>query len=196
MPIGVIGAGSTASYRDFSARKGKAVTIIAKEIGNITSYNSAGFFFPRPRKCSTPGEKSVFTLRGTESLRTYQEIIRGEHPFIKSGVRAVPAYFGLDIDPGFGPYSKEGLMEQPEKVIIDFQNGKSYPVMQYKTIFIHAVEMMQDLYRVARELNIRIEQTEIGTFDEVSQPIIFNCSGLGADSSLEIEQLFPYKAIW
>jgi len=179
--ITVIGAGC---YGLLTAtmlkRKGYRVRIVAKETENISSNKSAGFFFPRPRKCSTEQERAVFASRGIESYKSYLAIARGEHPFIKAGPSLLPAYFGLAIDPGFGPYSEEGLIKSPERVTIDFGNEHTYEVMAYKIIFINTAVIMQELWRNIRELNIDVIQKEIHSFDEINDSLIFNCAGLGA----------------
>ena len=103
-PICVIGAGCYGLLTAIHlACTGYPVQIIARETEDIPSYKAAGFFFPRPRKMSTQEEIQIFTARGLESYKTYLDIINGLHPFIKTGPKLLPAYFGLDIDPGLWP---------------------------------------------------------------------------------------------
>jgi D-amino-acid oxidase len=193
-PIGVIGAGCYGLLTAITlAYKGYTVRIIAKDTENITSYKSAGFFFPRPRKSSTPQEVAVFTSLGMESYTVYQQIIQGAHPFIKSGPKLLPAYFGLAIDPGFAPYIAQGLVAEPEKVSIDFGNGKTYDAMEYKTVFINSSVIMHQLQRIITELSIPITKAEIHTFDDITEPIIFNCTGLGAKNLTGDKRIVPVQ---
>jgi len=193
-PIAIIGAGCYGLLTaTMLARKGYSVRIIAPETKAIPSYKAAGFFFPRPRKSSTPHETAVFHERGIESYRTYQQIMRGEHPFIKQGAKQVPAYFGMDIDPGFAPYIAEGLIAAPEEVTIHFGNNKIYDVMEYQLIFMDTAMLMKELERNVASLNIaRIAQT-ITNFDDVIEPIIFNCSGFGAKELTHDPRLVPVQ---
>ena len=82
---------------------------VAQEIDGIPSTKAAGFFFPRHRKCSTEQEKAIFQSFGIDSYKTYLQISRGDHPFIHGGSVLLPAYYGLDIDPGFEPYHGEEI---------------------------------------------------------------------------------------
>lgn len=193
-PIAVIGAGC---YGLLTAiilkRNGYEVTIIAKETENISSNKAAGFFFPRPRKSSTLEEIAIFKSFGMESYAEYLIIIQGKHPFIKNGPKLLSGYYGLDIDPGFAPYITQGLMDAPEKVTIDFGNGKAYDVMEYKTLFINSSIIMQELRQNIIELGIIITQAEVTSFSEIIQPIIFNCAGLGAKNLTGDKRIIPVQ---
>lgn len=193
-PICVIGAGCygllTASML---ARKGHVVRIIAQEIEHCSSYKAAGIFFPRPRKSSTPEETAVFHARGTESYAVYQQILKGNHPFLKKGVTQLPAYYGLDVDPGFGPYIEQGLLRAPEKVTIDFGTGKTHPAMAYTTIFINSVVLMEELYKNIRTLGIPVDKAAIESFDEIPESMIFNCAGFGAKKLADDKRIVPVQ---
>lgn len=193
-PITVIGAGC---YGLLTAillkRAGHAVTIVAKDIHSIPSYKAAGFFFPRSRKVSNAQETAIFLERGIESYKTYLEIINGAHSFIKAGPQLLPAYYATEIDPGFVPYIAQGLIPEPENVIIDFGNGKQYDAHEYQALFINASIMMQELQTNVDELNIPIIQTEIHSFDEIQNQIIFNCSNLGAKALTNDTKIIPIQ---
>ena len=193
-PIAVIGAGCYGLLTAIIlARKGYNVRIIAKDMENIPSNKAAGFFFPRPRKSSTPQETAIFESRGIESYATYCQIIRGDHPFIKSGPQLLPAYFSCDINPGFDPYIAKGLIAAPEQVTINFGNGKTYQAMEHKIVFINSSIIMQELQRNRDELGITITNAEINTFNEVAEPIIFNCAGLGAKNLTGDPRIVPVQ---
>lgn len=193
-PLVVIGAGC---YGLLTAiilvRKGYSVHIIAKETETISSYKAAGFFFPRARKSSTPQEIATFKSLGMESYKTYKQIIAGEHAFITKGPKLIPAYYGLDIDPGFAPYITEKLIATPEKVSLDFGTGKRYDVFEYKTVFINSSVLMAELQRNIRELGIKIIKTELEQFADSPESIIFNCAGLGAKKLTDDKRIVPVQ---
>jgi hypothetical protein len=192
--IAVIGAGCYGLLTAIIlARKGHSVHIIAKDTENIPSFKAAGFFFPRARKCSTLQERALFELRGMESYRIYQQIMNGTHPFITKGATLLPAYFGLDINPGFAPYITHGLIDSPEKITIDFGNGKKYDVNEYKILYINSAVIMQELHRTAAELGIITTHAEIATFSDVTESIIFNCTGLGAKQLTGDKRIIPVQ---
>ncbi|MBA3954977.1 FAD-dependent oxidoreductase [Candidatus Dependentiae bacterium] len=193
-PLAIIGAGCYGLLTAILlARKGHQVHIIAKETEDIASYKAAGFFFPRARKSSTPQEIATFTTLGLESYKTYKQIIAGEHPFIKQGPKLIPAYYGLDIDPGFAPYIEQGLIDPPEKVSIAFGNGNCYDVFKYTTLFINAPVLMQELQKIRIELGIPITQVTLDSFDDVNESIVFNCAGLGAKELTSDKRIVPVQ---
>lgn len=193
-PICVIGAGCYGLLTAILlAQQGFKVQIMAKEIEEVSSYKAAGFFFPRWRKSSTYQEKEIFLARGIESYMQYLAIAQGAHPFIKIGARIVPAYFGLDIDPGFDPYIQKNLIDPSTHVIIDFGNGKQYPMNEYRLIFMDTAALMQELHRNRNLLQIPITQKEITSWDDISESIIFNCSGWGAKKLTHDQKLLPVQ---
>jgi glycine/D-amino acid oxidase-like deaminating enzyme len=193
-PITIIGAGCYGLLTAVSlAHKGYTVRIIARETENIPSNKAAGFFFPRARKSSTPHERATFQERGIESYQTYLQIFEGTHPFITHGAQLLPCYFSPDIDPGFAPYIDRGLMKAPEKVIIDFDNGKQYEAMEYTSLFINAAHIMEELQHLRSKLGITITNAEITDFDEVTEPIIFNCAGMGAKKLTADPRIVPVQ---
>lgn len=193
-PITVIGAGCYGLLTAIMlAQRGYSVHIVAKEIEDIPSYKAAGFFFPRWRKSSTQDEKEIFLARGMESYATYLHIAGGTHPFIKTGARIIPAYFGLDIDPGFAPYVQKNLIKPIQKVTIDFGNGKQYPMNEYHIIFMDTVSLMQELHCNITELKIPIIQKEICSWNDIPETTIFNCSGWGAKELTQDPRLIPVQ---
>lgn len=193
-PICVIGAGCYGLLTAVMlARAGYNVRIVAATTHSISSYKAAGFFFPRWRKCSNEVEIATFMARGIESYKTYLNIIHGKHPFIHTGPKLLPAYYGLNIDPGFTPYIKQGLVEQQKQVIVDFGNNKQYEAVAYKTVFVNGGIIMHELQRNIAELNVPIAQREIQSFDEIDESIIFNCTGLGAKKLAPDYRLIPVQ---
>ncbi|HVW99817.1 MAG TPA: FAD-dependent oxidoreductase [Candidatus Babeliaceae bacterium] len=180
-PITIIGAGCYGLLTAILlARKGYNISIVAKEFSDLPSYKAAGFFFPRPRKCSKSHECAIFEKLGMESYKDYQAIINNTHPFIGAGPKIVSAYYGLDIDPGFDPYISQKLIDTPEKVTINFGYNKYYEMWEYKTIFINPEGIMDELVGQVARLGITVQQRVITNFDDIPDAIIFNCANLGA----------------
>jgi hypothetical protein len=193
-PIAVVGAGCYGLLTAIMlARKKYRVHIVASETQDIPSNKAAGFFFPRPRKSSTPEEIATFLNRGVESYETLLEIIKGTHPFIKYGPKLLPAYYGPEIDPGFAPYIERGLIAKPEEVIIDFGNGKSYPAVAYNTVFINSAAIMAELQRNINELKIPIVNAHIDSWNDLSENIIFNCSGMSSKKLVPDNRIIPVQ---
>lgn len=193
-PICVVGAGCYGLLTAiFLADLGMHVRIVCSDLFPESSDKAAGFFFPRPRKSSTPQEAATFLACGTESYKEYTHIAQGTHPLFRKGAAILPAYFGLDIDPGFAPYIEQGLLKNPERVLIDFNNGKQYPAMAYQTVWIQALDLMEEFHRNIAERHINIQKITITDFKELPERIIFNCSGLGAKALTQDSRLVPVQ---
>lgn len=193
-PICVIGAGCYGMLTAIMLAQHRfKVQIIAKETEDIASYKAAGFFFPRWRKSSTDHEKEMFLARGLESYTTYLQIAAGTHPFIKTGARIVPAYFGPNIDPGFDPYIQKNLIEPAQQVTINFGNGKHYSMNEYRIIFMDTESLMHELRYTMNQLKIPIVKREIFAWADISESIIFNCSGWGAKQLTQDPKLLPIQ---
>lgn len=192
-PICVVGAGCYGLLTAILlARAGYTVRIVAKDT-YISSDKAAGFFFPRHRKMSTLEEINIFKDTGMQSYKTYLDIINNKHTFIKAGPRIVPAYYGLDIDPGFGPYIKEGLVNEPERVRIDFGNGKAYDMMEYQIVFINPSQIFAELQGLVQEMDIPTEYRELHNLSDLPEDIIFNCSGMGAKKLAPDPRIIPVQ---
>lgn len=193
-PMCVIGAGCYGLLTAIMlARAGHQVRIVAADTQSIASYKAAGFFFPRWRKCSNEQEIATFLSRGIESYTTYLDIINGKHPFITHGPKLLPAYYGIDIDPGFAPYVAHGLMQAPEQVTIGFGGTTTYDALMYKTVFVNGGMIMQELQRNITELGIITRQRRIENFNEIDESIIFNCAGLGAQQLTNDKKIVPVQ---
>lgn len=174
-------------------RLGYNVRIIAKEINDLSSSKAAGFFFPRPRRTSTEQERKIFEEYGMHSYAAYLDIIKGKHPYITAGPKIMPAYYGLDVDPGFAPYIQKGLVERPNKVAISFGNGKQYEVMHYRIVFINPAIIFAQLQQFVKDYGIAVVQQEVHTFEEISAQIIFNCTGLGSKQLTSDKSIIPVQ---
>ncbi|MCL5875941.1 MAG: FAD-binding oxidoreductase [Candidatus Dependentiae bacterium] len=193
--ITIVGAGAYGLLTALClARAGYSVQILAQELEKTSSYNAAGFFFPRSRKTSTEQERAVFHTLGMESYKIYLQIINGRHPFINNKAASLmPVYFGLDIDPGYDLYVANGLVEQPEKVLIDFGSEKKYQALEYKTVFINAHELITQLHKNIQELGVTTKQQTIDSFSNIPSSIIFNCTGIGAKQLTGDKKLLPVQ---
>lgn len=193
-PVAVIGAGCYGLLTALSlAHRGWQVRIIAKQIHDTPSTKAAGFFFPRARKSSTPQERATFEQTGMLSYEHYLNIAQGTHPFIRSGIQILPAYYGLEIDPEFGPYIKKGLMPEPRQVMVDFNNGKRFAAMEYRVPFMNTSVLMSQLESMRIKMGIPITQKHIRDFQELDEALVFNCAGLGAKELTHDPRIIPVQ---
>lgn len=193
-PVAVIGAGCYGLLTALSlAQRGWQVRIIAKQIHDTPSTKAAGFFFPRARKSSTAQERAIFGQTGMRSYEHYLNIAQGTHPFISAGIQILPAYYGLEIDPEFGPYIKNELIPAPVRVTVDFNTGKRFAAMEYKVPFMNTSVLMSELEAMRIKMGIPIIQKQVSDFQELDEAIVFNCAGLGAKELTHDPRIIPVQ---
>lgn len=173
-PVCVIGAGCMGLLSAlYLAQKGYTVKVVAKEFENIASDKAVGLFFPYT--AFTP-VYNKYQQAQEVALREYTAIIEGKHPFISSAAaERIPQYVDLTTK-----YSRLNFWGLPRMVTLDFGNGTQHHAREYNTLFIHTFSMMQQMKAHAEKLGITFEQRTITSFTEITEPIIINCTGLGA----------------
>lgn len=182
-PIRVIGAG----YIGLTAAieltlKGYEVSgITAKELYDIASWKNAGYF-SMPSAPNDPEAQVNLTRIGMSTFKEYQKIHEGKHPYITSEcVRLLPVYCSKETESGVEDLEAVGLIPPREYVTLDFGNGVRHEhFVKWMTYFMDTTRIMMQLRDTVDRLGIRIDVKELTCFDEVAEPIVFNCSGLGA----------------
>jgi len=182
-PIHVIGSGIIGMTCAIElVRKGYTVTgITAKELYDIPSWKNAGYFAVVSVQ-SDPDEEENMRAISMASYLEYKEIYEGRHPYIsKECIRYLPVYCSQETESGVEALEESGLIPAREYVTIDFGNGVQHEnFVKYMTYFMDTTRIMLELRQEVDRLGIPIAQKEIGSFSEISEAVIFNCSGLGA----------------
>jgi D-amino-acid oxidase len=195
-PIRVVGAGCVGlTVAAELARLGYTVKgITAKEVYDTPSWNAGGSFSGSLSRI-LPEEKAKHLLFKKNTFLTFRQIEQGVHPYLHSGcVRFLPSYTHRSANAGLQDLIDEGLVPQPRPVVLDFGKGVLHPdYEEYKTYFMDVTRLMQQLQLEVQRNHIAIEIRELASFDEVSEEVIFNCTGLGAKALNQDSELKPYR---
>jgi hypothetical protein len=179
-PVVVLGAGVIGLFTAYELvqRGFTDVTVIADRFETLTSHNAGGLLAPVSMD-NEPEMQVVIDQIGVNAYRFYEKVARGELAEFKGGAVIVPTYFEQRSDSGLEPYV--GIVMQPAKdVVLDFGNGTQRPMVAYDDgIFIDTAVMMKALSDVLQD-SVRFEKRKVGSFDELSANLIFDCTGLGA----------------
>lgn len=195
-PIRIIGGGCMGLLMAVElARQGYRVAgITSKELIDIPSWKAAGYFALVSLKTS-PDQVDLVQQIGMDTFLAYQKIHRGEHPYFpKDYVRFLPVYCDQKVDSGVDYLERKGLIPKVENVTLDFGGGvrhKGY--LKYMTYFINGSEMMTTLLQEVKRHGIPIEKRKLGSFEEVKENWIFNCSGMGARELSSDDLMIPVK---
>lgn len=192
-PIRVVGAGIMGMWSAVGlAKKGYTVKISAKELKNLPSYYAAGIFGPAPDSMMvSKDELKLVDAVAARSYTIYAEIAAGRHPYIKRGPEPMPIYVGAHTNSGLDPLVAMGVMPTPEQVLVDFGNGKKHFSTKFASFFIHGPKLMAELHREAKALRIKIVKEHIRDLQRIPEPIIFDCSGLGARELAHDDRMVP-----
>lgn len=186
-PICVIGAGCMGLLSAINlAQKGYQVTIQAESFEDIASDKAVGLFFPYTAFTQVYNK---YQQAQEVSLREYTQILEGAHPFLpRSTVARLPQYVDLQTK-----YSRLNFWGPPRYTTIDFGNGTKHDVREYNTIFIHTAHMMHHLRAHAQALGIPFIQKRVENLRDVHEPIIINCTALGARTLNNDTGLIPVQ---
>lgn len=196
VPIRVIGAGCMGlTCAAELMRLGYTVAgITTEELYDIPSWRATGYFALVSIKTS-PEEQENLNEIGMDTFVTYNQIAEGKHPYFNpTVVRMLPVYSSQQTDVGIEDIEARGLIPPHEDVTIDFGNGVQYPnFVKNMTYFMDVTEMMRQLTDEMNRLGIPIEVKRVGSFDEVEESVIFNCSGLGGRVLNNDADLIPVR---
>ncbi len=182
-PIRVIGAGiiGLTAAMELTLKGYTVAGITAKELYDIPSWKNAGYFALVSVQTDEEEQQNLNRI-GMATFLEYKKIHEGTHPYITSEcVRYMPVYCSAKTDAGVEDLEKQGLIPPREEVTLDFGNGVRHEhFFKFMTYFMDTTRIMIQLREKVASLGIVVEEKELTSFDEISESVVFNCSGLGA----------------
>lgn len=177
--VTVIGAGC---YGLLSAiwlhEQGFQVRIVAEETEQLASHKAAGSASVIAIKASKAQQPLMDQLEVASHCFYHQAVTRRHDLF--ADVKQLPVYMLHEGNPHyFYPMVDAGVMPEPETVMINF-GATSYQAKRFETFFIETINTMNRFMQQIEQYRIPIERRKITDLNTLSDPIIFNCSGLGA----------------
>jgi D-amino-acid oxidase len=195
-PICVVGSGCIGLVTAIElVRRGYTVSkILTKEIYDTTSWRAGGYCAMVSVKTS-PEEQANLDRIGEETFAVYQQIDRGEHPYVpKQAVRKTPVFSHMSTETGLEDLVARGLIPPLTRVALDFGEGVIHPnYVRYETYFLEATLLMRAFLAEIERLRIGIEIKKLNDFEEVAEPVIFNCTGIGARELLGDNKMIPVR---
>lgn len=195
-PIRVIGTGCMGLCSAIElTRKGYNVAgISTKELYDIPSWNAAGYFALVSVKISPEEEQTVNRINYT-TFSYYKQIEKGQHPYLTPRtVRFLPVYCSQDTHAGVEELEEQGFIPPKEIVDIDFGNGVVHPnFAKYSTYFFDVTTLMEELHLEVSRLGLPIEMRKIEKFSDVTEELIFNCTGLGGGDLANDLKMIPVR---
>jgi hypothetical protein len=195
-PIRVIGSGCMGLTTAIELKHlgYENVNISTKSLYDNPSWRAAGYFALVSVKTS-PEEESALNEIGLNTFLTYQNIDHGKHPYItKDAVTYMPVYCSTDTNAGVEDLEERGMIPPREYVSLDFGNGViHHDFVKFMTYFMNTTTLMRQLTDEATRLNISLEIEEISSLAQVSENVIFNCSGLGGRDLNEDSLMIPVR---
>lgn len=198
-PIRVIGSGcmGLTSAIELKMRGYNVTGITTKELYDIPSYRAAGYFALVSVKTSKEEQANLAKI-GIDTFKAYQKIAKGKHSYIsKEAVRYMPVYCSEDTESGVEDLEKQGLIPKKEYVTLDFGHGVQHKgFVRYWTYFMNTSTIMKELEaeRIRLKIPVRIViHGGLKDFNEVDEPVIFNCSGLGSRELNDDKKMIPVR---
>jgi len=195
-PIRIIGSGCMGLTTAIELnRLGYQIAgISTKNLYDIPSWRAAGYFALVSVKTS-PEEQEELNKIGLNTFLAYQQIDNGKHPYITNeAVKFMPVYCSIDTESGVEDLEARGMIPPREYVSLDFGNDViHHDYVKYMTYFMNTTILMRQLTAEVKKLGIDVELKEINSFDDVTEEIVFNCSGLGGRELNSDENMIPVR---
>jgi hypothetical protein len=195
-PIRVVGSGcmGLCSAIELVRRGYKVEGITAKELYDIPSWNAAGYFAIVSVKIS-PEEEAAINRINLFTFNAYRDIEQGKHPYLSSkAVRYLPVYCSEETHAGVEELEQEGKIPAREVVDIDFGNGIVHRnFKKFMTYFFDVTTLMQEMHNEVHRLEIPVEQGTIENWSDVSETVVFNCTGLGGRELGADNRMIPVR---
>lgn len=196
LPIRVIGAGcmGLTIAIELKRRGYKVAGITAKEEYDLPSWRAAGYFACVSIKTCLEEEQNLYKI-GVETYQTCTAISQGKHPYLtQETVISKPVYCHQETESGVEEFAKRGFIPAKKSVILDFGNGVQHPdFVKYWTYFMDTTALMKQLRAEMQRLKIPLTHQKIGSFEEIAEEVIFNCSGLGGRDLNGDAEVFPVR---
>ncbi len=180
-PLVIVGAGVIGLFVAYNLVKigYTNITLIAFSFEDLTSHKAGGLFAYMSGNAD-PVIRSFVNNLAIESHKVYAQIAQQQHQDFRVGARYIPAYFTSREKSDLEAYV--GIVMEPAKdVIVDFQNGTQRSLVVYDDcIFINTIYLMGALQQFLRNYNVQFVEQKVNSFDELNYPVIFNCTGRGA----------------
>jgi len=181
--VAVLGAGVNGlMIANQLAKRGYQVTVYADRFSpNTTSNEAPGVFVPA-FVSEREDNEDVWDRMIAKSWEAYDALSNTRCPEYK-GVQKVDLYT-FDGDAGFDVLENAGLVEGKE-VEVDFNNGQKKEGKRYNTFLIDNNLLMAELERKARMRGVKFVNRKVSVKSDIVKlgaTIIFNCTGLGAES--------------
>jgi hypothetical protein len=191
--IVVVGAGVIGLYTAYDlVRRGYTnLTIVARDYTNLTSHKAGGSL--GFASYNAPEFQEVIDQISIDSYMFYASIVHQQHPDFTEGAVMVPFYLKNREHSGFERFVNKVMMPAKD-VVLDFGNGVTQEMVAYDDgIFIHTEKMLGLLYAYLTAFEVQFEQKEIVNLSEISSSFIINCTGLGAQTLADDQDLIPVQ---
>lgn len=196
-PIRVIGAnlmGLVAAI-ELDRHAWHVVGITTKEIVLPQQKDSCFAYFESIQGQPSSTNKSQLDEIALRSFETYKKVSEDRHPYLsKECVETVPVYYsdwsGVDF------FQKKGLLPKVKKVSVRLKDGRLFPhYFQSETFWLNRKKIQSSLTKVIKKFKVPIEQKEPISFDEINEPVIFNCCDVQANPNSQTADMKHYFLI-
>lgn len=191
--VRIVGSGcmGLACALELSLRGYSVAGITTKDLYDNPSWKAGGLFELSGIRPSPAREQEAVELM-IRSFISYRDALKNIHSyFAADNIRYLPVYFLKDAGKGFIPLEQMGLIPQREEISLGFGSIVYEGYARTYTYFIDTAHAMRHLLTQIEKRNIPIEIKEVHSFSELSEPVIFNCAGLGSAQLNEDPFLLP-----
>lgn len=192
-PIAIVGGGCIGLFTAFElvSLGFNNITIYATQFDDLTSHLAGALVAPIIPEDSKLGQAFIETL-AVNSYLFYQEIAQGKCLDFLMGARIMPAYYLDRVHSELECYVGS-VMNEPTEVILDFGNGHTQEMVAYDDAIYVDTEIMMDCLHKLLQDQVNFVVGKIENLTDLSEDIVFNCTGLGSTELFSDPNLVPIQ---
>lgn len=170
----------------------KNVKLVGEKSDQTASMGAGGLIEFSLTTIFSPNQIEFMNEMFRHTFIEYQQIVKGEHKFIKYGLKEVDYYTDFYQEGAGLPHLAELKIIPPcKKVILQLDGAKPMQLFHFKTFHIVPNVFMSSLFYTIQKLGIPIEYKKINSFEEIKSRTIFNCTGLGSRELNKDQGCYP-----
>ena len=173
------------------------VHIYAEQREGLASDNAGGLLGPTAVGVQRLTDAPGLTEIACDAFRAWAKVADGNKTqkdgSLKPKVaRRMPSYQPIGQGTMFAPYIAAGLMPPGTPVDVCFAaEGPIWHMERFETLFIDVTAHMARLHRRASRRGVAWHAQKVTCLTDLSQPLIFNCAGLGGGELAHDSNMVP-----
>lgn len=171
----------------------RRVTVYAERYSNIAACYAGGLVAPVSLGVNVAEEPWLAAL-ANDSFKAWGDMAcaHSNRPVAQRGARFMRAYEAPGRIQGMDVYVNAGLMPPPTPTTVQWGLvGPQHTLYRYDTLFMNVGQLLSEWRNEANMHGVRFRTEAIKSLADLDEPIVFNCTGMGAATLAKDRNMVP-----